>query len=107
MTDGHDDPDERFSALARAAREAVFIHENGVVQEINDAFTRLFGYERHEIIGKNGVTALTAPESQPEVERSMRVPGGSGTRVLRSTSGCDSGAVSAVTPFLPMISWRS
>ena len=82
MSQGHDDPDERFRALARAAREAVFIHEDGVVREINDAFTRLFGYTREEIIGKDGVRTLAAVESRPEVERSMRVPGGSGTREI-------------------------
>src|SRR5262249_5070226 len=82
MSAGHDDPDERFRALARAAREAVFIHEDGVVREINDAFTRLFGYERDEILGKDGVTTLCSPESRAEGERSMRVPGGSGTREI-------------------------
>src|SRR5262249_53926123 len=68
--------DERFRALARAAREAVFIHEQGTIREINDAFTRLLGYERDEILGRDGLTTFIGPESRAEVLRSMRQEGG-------------------------------
>jgi PAS domain S-box-containing protein len=97
---GHaDDPgEERFRALARAAREAVIIHEGGVVREINDAFTRLLGFTREEVLGKSGLEVFIAPESRAEVLASMRLPGPGGTsevtvltksgakRVVRSVS---------------------
>src|SRR5262249_25552308 len=76
----NDPADERFRALARAAREAVFIHENGVIREINDAFTRFTGYERDEIIGVNGLEKLIADESRGEVSRSMQVLGPGSTQ---------------------------
>jgi PAS domain S-box-containing protein len=74
-----DPADERFRVLARAAREAVIIHEKGIVREVNDAFVRLLGYTREEIIGKESVSTLVSPESQAEVRRSMQIAEGGGT----------------------------
>ncbi|HEX3775834.1 MAG TPA: PAS domain S-box protein [Polyangiaceae bacterium] len=70
--------EERFRALSNAAREAVLIHENGIVRDVNHAFTSLLGYERDEVIGQYG-SLFIAPESLPEVESSMRASGSGGT----------------------------
>ncbi|HWZ92263.1 MAG TPA: PAS domain S-box protein, partial [Polyangiaceae bacterium] len=70
--------EERFRALSDAAREAVLIHENGVVQDVNQAFTALLGYSRTEVIGQYG-SLFIAPDSLPAVERSMRTAGSGGT----------------------------
>src|SRR5260221_14795456 len=53
--------EERFRALSDAAREAVLIHENGVVQDVNQAFTALLGYPRTEVIGQYG-SLFIAPD---------------------------------------------
>jgi len=71
--------DERFQALARAAREAVLIHDRGVIVEVNDAFTRLLGWSRAEIIGKSGLEVFTDPSSRADIVASMRAEGAGGT----------------------------
>src|SRR5450432_2008913 len=66
--------EERFRALSDAAREAVLIHENGIIREVNQAFTALLGYSRAEAIGQYG-SLFIAPASLPTVESSMRSAG--------------------------------
>ncbi|HTA88723.1 MAG TPA: PAS domain-containing protein [Polyangiaceae bacterium] len=71
--------EERFRALSDAAREAVLIQENGVVREVNQAFTALLGYSRDEIVGQSG-TKFISPESWPIVQAAIRAAerGGAG-----------------------------
>jgi PAS domain S-box-containing protein len=52
----------RYRALAEATTEAVGIHEDGRIVEVNGAFTRMFGYARAEAVGL-GVDQLVAPAS--------------------------------------------
>jgi two-component system cell cycle sensor histidine kinase/response regulator CckA len=69
----------RFRALAEAAREAIIVHEDGVIREVNRAFTTLFGYTRDEIIGKCGLRVMVAQDSRDEVSRSIQSEGSGGT----------------------------
>src|SRR5450432_407347 len=69
--------EERFRALSDAAREAVLIHENGVIRDVNQAFTALLGYTREEAIGQYG-SLFIPPGSLPAVESSIRSSVGSG-----------------------------
>jgi len=71
--------EERFRALAEAAREAILINENGIIVEVNSAFIRELGYSREELLGRNGPEFLVAPESRPAVEASIRSGGHGGT----------------------------
>ena len=71
--------EQRFRALSEAAREAVFINENGVIREANQALQTLLGYTREELIGQNGVESFLAPESRAEVLASIRSAGTGGT----------------------------
>lgn len=73
--------EQRFRALSDAAREAVLIHENGVIREVNQALCQFVGYDRDELIDRDGMLFL-APESRPEVQRSMRSTGSSKTSEL-------------------------
>jgi PAS domain S-box-containing protein len=59
--------EERFRALAHAAYEAVVIHEQGEVLEVNPAFTRLSGYAPEEIVGRSIFDLLT-PVSRRNME---------------------------------------
>lgn len=43
---------ERFRKLSEASFEAIIIHENGKIVEVNEACTKLFGYSHDELIGK-------------------------------------------------------
>jgi two-component system, cell cycle sensor histidine kinase and response regulator CckA len=81
--------EQRFRALAEAAREAILINENGIIREVNTALTQMLGYSRDELLGKNGVDLLLAPESRAAVQESMRSPGRGGTSdvVLIAKSG--------------------
>jgi PAS domain S-box-containing protein len=73
--------EERFRALASAAREAILIHEQGVVREVNHAFSELLGYTREEIIGQSGMIFI-APEDRDTVRESMMVPSGTQTSIV-------------------------
>jgi PAS domain S-box-containing protein len=83
------DSEERFRALAEAAREAIIIHEDGVIREVNAAFTALFGYTRDDVVGQVGWRLIVAPESQEVVRRSIQSAGSGGTSsiVCRTKSG--------------------
>src|SRR5450755_1805188 len=81
--------EERFRALAEAAREAILINENGVIVEVNSAFIQQLGYGRDELLGRNGPDLLLAPESRAAVEASIRSGGygGTGEIVFLTKSG--------------------
>ena len=71
------DSEERFRALSDAAREAILIHEDGVIRDVNHAFTALLGYAPDEVVGTYG-SYLIAPASLPTVEGRIS-SGGSGS----------------------------
>ncbi|HEY2406514.1 MAG TPA: PAS domain-containing protein [Polyangiaceae bacterium] len=73
--------EERFRALASAAREAILIHEQGVVREVNHAFSELLGYTREEIVDQDGMIFI-APEDRDAVRESMMVPSGTQTSIV-------------------------
>jgi two-component system cell cycle sensor histidine kinase/response regulator CckA len=59
--------EERLLALESATTEAIALHEGGRVVEINGAFLRMFGYERHdEVVGRD-VLDFAAPESHGRI----------------------------------------
>ena len=55
--------EERFRVLAEAAFEGIMIHEDGVVARLNDRFSRMFGYEPEELLGRQCIPLTFAPES--------------------------------------------
>jgi PAS domain S-box-containing protein len=55
--------EERFRNLTAAAFEGVVITENGRILDINDQGLKLFGYERHEMIGRE-VADFVSPETR-------------------------------------------
>lgn len=60
--------EERFRKLSEATFEAILIHRDGIALEINDAFTRMFGYTREEAIGME-VLKLAVPEDHELVQQ--------------------------------------
>ena len=62
------DSKERYSALANATFEAVFVSENGICIDTNQMATEMFGYEYEEIIGIHG-TEVIAPEFREMVNQ--------------------------------------
>lgn len=56
------DSEERFLLLADLTIEGIVLHKKGVVIDINNAFTNLFGYKRKELIGKNLIDVFIKEE---------------------------------------------
>ncbi|MBT3314485.1 MAG: diguanylate cyclase, partial [Anaerolineae bacterium] len=55
---------ERFRELSAATFEGVFIHDNGVILDINQAAEDLFGYTQAELIGKDVIELITTESRQ-------------------------------------------
>ncbi|MDB4879986.1 MAG: histidine kinase [Gemmatimonadetes bacterium] len=64
--------EERFRRLSEAAFEGVLIHDNGIMLEANPAFARIFGYEVHELVGRNVFDLIPTPESRENILAHMR-----------------------------------
>lgn len=54
---------ERFQKLAEASSEGILIHDKGRILETNQALLDMFGYEYHELIGRDSIDFLE-PESR-------------------------------------------
>jgi PAS domain S-box-containing protein len=52
----------RFARLLELTEEGIFIHENGILVDVTNAFCRITGYRRHELIGQNFLTFLIDPD---------------------------------------------
>jgi PAS domain S-box-containing protein len=63
--------EERFRQLADSTFEAIVIHDKGTLLDVNEAFCRMLGYDRSEVIGKT-VMDLVAPESKELVVENIR-----------------------------------
>jgi len=65
--------EERFRQLANSTFEGILIHDKGVILDVNQALTRLTGYDYEEAIGKS-VFIFIAPESREVVLQRMQNP---------------------------------
>jgi len=63
--------ENRYNLLSSATNEVVVIHENGLILEVNDAVTKVFGYEPKELIGKS-VLILSSNESKDLVLKNIK-----------------------------------
>ncbi len=55
--------ENRFRQLAEGTFEAVVLHEEGIIFHANDQYYKMFGYEPHELIGKDAIALTTTPDS--------------------------------------------
>jgi PAS domain S-box-containing protein len=67
----------RFRQLSEAPFEAIILHDQGTILEVNQSFCRMYGYERAEVIGKS-VLDLTPPEFREPLLQKVR-SGGAGS----------------------------
>ena len=63
--------EERFRQLSDAAFEAIILHDQGTILEVNQSFCRMYGYERAEVIGKS-VLDLALPEFREPLLQKVR-----------------------------------
>ncbi|SMP52954.1 PAS domain S-box-containing protein [Desulfonatronum zhilinae] len=61
--------EERYRLLSDVTLEGIVIHKNGVARDLNPSLSRLFGYERDEILGVN-ILELIIHEEDRDIVRS-------------------------------------
>ncbi len=54
---------DELRVLHEAASEGIMIHEKGVLLKANDQYFKMFGYEPHELLGKQVLPLTVVPES--------------------------------------------
>jgi PAS domain S-box-containing protein len=64
--------EERFRQLADSTFEAIVIHDKGTLLDVNEAFCRMFGYERSDVIGRQAIE-FVAPEYIERVVKNIRI----------------------------------
>ncbi|MBU8869767.1 MAG: ABC transporter substrate-binding protein [Gemmatimonadales bacterium] len=63
--------EKRFKQLANATWEAIVVHEKGIVLEANDQYFEMFGYQREELIGQDGISRTSTPESSEAIRKQV------------------------------------
>ncbi|MCW8952297.1 MAG: PAS domain S-box protein, partial [Rhodospirillales bacterium] len=63
--------EDRYSRLSAASFEAIVIHENSIIVDVNDAMTTISDYSREELIGMSA-WKLFAPESHPLIMEKLQ-----------------------------------
>ncbi|MDZ7608380.1 MAG: PAS domain-containing protein [Cyclobacteriaceae bacterium] len=63
--------EEVYRTIYNQTFEIIFIHDRGIIIDINPAFERRTGYTREEIIGKNGIELFIIPEYKSIVLNAM------------------------------------
>lgn len=63
--------EEQFKQLADATWEAVIIHDNGVLLQVNHLFTEMFGYSSEEILGKNVLNQIFTKVSIADIRKRL------------------------------------
>ncbi|MDM8524902.1 PAS domain S-box protein [Desulfococcaceae bacterium HSG8] len=64
--------EKRFRALSEATFEGIIIHENGLILDVNQSVSRMYGFDRPELIGKN-IFDLMAPEVRKSAEENLLI----------------------------------
>uniref|UniRef100_UPI00351CA595 PAS domain S-box protein n=1 Tax=Methanomethylovorans sp. TaxID=2758717 RepID=UPI00351CA595 len=62
---------EKYRLLSDVTFEGIIIHENGVALEVNEAFLRITGYKRDEILGKSVLSLAIHPDDMDLVRKKM------------------------------------
>lgn len=76
------DSELKFRELTEAAFEAIIIHENGTILDVNKSAVALFGFARHELLGTqlsdiiDGVLqAITVGNANPKIDKIVEATG--------------------------------
>ncbi len=64
--------EERFRRLTAATMEGILIHDYGTIVDANPGLAHMFGYEHHEIIGKNVLEFVPTLEDRELVANNIR-----------------------------------
>ncbi|MBT3219254.1 MAG: PAS domain S-box protein, partial [Proteobacteria bacterium] len=73
----HEVNEERYQLFARAATEAIIVHYNQLILDVNRAAQRIFGYEMSEMLGMDFSLLLVEPNNDQPLEALWRRKDGS------------------------------
>lgn len=65
--------EQRYELLSNVTFEGIFIHKNGIAIDVNASCSRLTGYAKDELIGKNLFTLLATPQDQEKARQMMMI----------------------------------
>ncbi len=71
LIDQEQENELRYKQLSDLTFEGILIHHNGIAIDVNEAFGKIFGYKRKEIIGKNLIEFLGAEEDREIMYKNM------------------------------------
>jgi PAS domain S-box-containing protein len=63
---------EKFSLLAEASWESIFIHRDGILLEANRQFYELFGLVKEQVVGRDVIALTVTAESQVFMRKMIR-----------------------------------
>ena len=64
--------EERFRKFAdEASFDGIIIHEEGNILDVNEIFSKMYGYKRHELLGMDALDTVT-PEARDVVRQHIR-----------------------------------
>jgi PAS domain S-box-containing protein len=58
---------DKYLKIFNEIREAVLLYRDNIIQDVNQAFCDIFGYEKSELIGKHITEALPSKEKDPKI----------------------------------------
>ena len=64
--------EDRFRQIADTL-DAFVVHEEGRILYVNQTFADMLGYRKEELLGKNGIDLVTAPQSRNLVQRMIGI----------------------------------
>lgn len=64
--------EERYKLLSDLTIEGIILHEKGKIRNVNNAFLKMFGYPREDLISKNIITIAVAREYVPLVKEKIK-----------------------------------
>ena len=63
--------EQRYELLSNVTFEGILIHKGGLALDLNASCSRLTGYAREELIGKNLFTLIATPQDQEKARQNM------------------------------------
>lgn len=63
--------EERFKILSSLSFEGILINHKGIVIDLNDSLSRMFGYTKEEMIGKNIINLCIPKEYHQQINKNL------------------------------------
>jgi PAS domain S-box-containing protein len=63
--------EERFKFLSNATFEGIVVHKNGILQDVNESFLKMTGYNKLEVIGENFLEYIPQDADKQKIKRHL------------------------------------